>query len=86
MKSRSYHFKEVFVFNNFIFIFVSVNCGNPTSPNYTDLTVSSTTYGSTASIACEDKYDLEYGSLDPITCQADGLWQPINASCIWGGK
>ncbi len=56
-----------------------VDCGPIASPDYGTVSVTLTTYGSTATYTCK----TGYSSTDPLirTCQADGTWSSVLPTC-----
>lgn len=61
------------------FYSLAVNCGPLTGPNNGMVTVSDTTFMSTATYSCNPGYIL-MGSVTR-TCEAVGNWYPLNATC-----
>ena len=65
----------------FLGVFVVVDCGVPSAEGFGfTLAHGSTELGSVYNVSCVDGWDAS-ANLDPITCQADGMWSPISASC-----
>ena len=63
-----------------VYIHAGVDCGSLSSPTNGQISVSSTTFGSTASYTCSSGYSLSGARVR--TCQASGQWSGTAPECV----
>ena len=82
----------IFIGSNYIMIHefcsstLTVDCGDPVTN--LNVTYTSTFYGETADVTCQDRYIPVTGSplSGSITCSGSGSWTESGVKCEWGGK
>ena len=76
----SFHFFSYLSFPNDNVVRAGIDCGSLVSPINGQISVSSTTIGSTASYTCSSGYSLSGATVR--TCQANGQWSGTAPVCV----